>query len=57
MSKKSSPAMIGAFARIYRNPPLETIVEAIGDELKEAAQANIQAARDAYNRVVLRDGA
>lgn len=44
-------AMIGAFARIYQNPPLETIAEAIGDELKDAATANIQAAKDAYDQV------
>lgn len=44
-------AMIGAFARIFQNPPLETIAEAIGDELKEAAEANIQAAQDAYDQV------
>lgn len=46
-------AMIGAFARVLQNPPLETIAEAIGDELKDAAKANIQAAQDAYDQVVL----
>ena len=46
-------AMIGAFSRMFQNPPLETIAEAIGGELKNAAKANIQAAEDAYNQVVL----
>jgi 2-oxoacid:acceptor oxidoreductase gamma subunit (pyruvate/2-ketoisovalerate family) len=46
-------AMIGAFARMLENPPLETVAAAIGDDLKDAAKANIQASRDAYDQVVL----
>ena len=46
-------AMIGAFARMLEDPPLATIAEAISDELKDAAEANIQAAQDAYEQVVL----
>lgn len=46
-------AMIGAFARVLESPPLEAVVQAVGDELKDQAQANIQAAREAFEQVVL----
>ncbi len=46
-------AMIGAFARMFENPPLATIAEVIKDELRDAAEANIRAAHDAYDQVIL----
>ncbi len=44
-------AMMGAFARILDMPPMETIVQAIREEVPDQIENNIQAARDAYEAV------
>lgn len=44
-------AMIGAFARAVKMPPLDTIVAAIEDEIEVKTALNIQAARQAYESV------
>lgn len=48
-------AMIGAFARMLAKPPLETIAQAIGEELATDTEANVTASREAYEQVVLPD--
>lgn len=44
-------AMIGAFARIFEMPPIDSIAEAIREEIVSGAEANIAAARDAFEGV------
>jgi len=44
-------AMIGAFARIMENPPIEAVAEAIETEIHVKIQQNIEAARHAYHEV------
>ena len=44
-------AVIGAFARIFGGPPLEAVTEAIDEEIPVRREANIQAARRAYEEV------
>ncbi len=44
-------AMIGAFARIMKNPPIESVAEAIKTEISVKVGQNIEAARHAYNEV------
>ncbi len=44
-------AMIGAFARVFGGPPLETLAEAIDEEIPVKQAANIGAARRAYDGV------
>jgi len=44
-------AMIGAFARIMKNPPIESVAEAIETEITVKVGQNIEAARHAYNEV------
>jgi pyruvate ferredoxin oxidoreductase gamma subunit/2-oxoisovalerate ferredoxin oxidoreductase gamma subunit len=48
-------AMIGAFARMMGIPPLDTISEAIQAEITTKPDENIQASREAYEQVNLRD--
>jgi len=45
--------MIGAFARMLSMPPLEAACGAIQEEAPSDPEANIAAARDAYNEVIL----
>ncbi|MEJ5364832.1 MAG: 2-oxoacid:acceptor oxidoreductase family protein [Desulfosoma sp.] len=45
-------AMMGAFARVLGEPPLEAVVHAIREEIPIKTEANIAAARDAYDAVV-----
>ena len=44
-------AMIGAFARVMEMPSMETIAEAIKEEVHIKTNQNIQAAREAYEKV------
>ncbi len=44
-------AMIGAFARIMQMPPLDIIAEAIKAEITIKPEKNIQALKEAYERV------
>ena len=44
-------SMIGAFARILDMPPIDSVAEAIREEIVSGAEANIEAARDAFNEV------
>ncbi|MEA3470385.1 MAG: 2-oxoacid:acceptor oxidoreductase family protein [Thermodesulfobacteriota bacterium] len=44
-------SMIGAFARILEMPPIDSIAEAIKEEITSGSEANIEAARDAFNEV------
>ncbi|SMC18671.1 pyruvate ferredoxin oxidoreductase gamma subunit [Desulfacinum hydrothermale DSM 13146] len=46
-------AMMGAFARVLGEPPLETVTEAIREEVPTKPDANMAAAREAYESVVL----
>ncbi len=46
-------AMIGALARVLQMPPLDTVCEAIGQEIDIKAQQNVQAAAEAYHSVAL----
>ncbi|HON22615.1 MAG TPA: 2-oxoacid:acceptor oxidoreductase family protein, partial [Syntrophales bacterium] len=46
-------AMIGAFARMMEMPPLEAVCSAIREEAPAEPEANIAAARDAYEEVLL----
>ncbi len=45
-------AMMGAFARVLGEPPLEAVVHAIRDEIPIKPEANIAAAREAYEAVL-----
>ena len=44
-------AMIGAFARILENPPIEAVAQAIETDIPIKIQQNIEAARHAYDEV------
>jgi len=44
-------AIIGAFARILETPPMEMIADAIKEDIHTKPEQNIQACRDAYDRV------
>ncbi|RLB80358.1 MAG: pyruvate ferredoxin oxidoreductase [Deltaproteobacteria bacterium] len=44
-------AMIGAFARVLKNPPIDAIVEAVKTEILVKQQNNIDAAKEAYKKV------
>ena len=44
-------AMIGAFARILEMPPLETISDAIKEDIVIKPEQNIQASKEAYENV------
>jgi len=46
-------AMVGALARLLEEPALEHVAAAIEEEVPARRQQNIQAARDAYEAVVL----
>ncbi|SHE55844.1 pyruvate ferredoxin oxidoreductase gamma subunit [Desulfacinum infernum DSM 9756] len=46
-------AMMGAFARVLGEPPLEAVMEAIREEVPAKPEANMAAAREAYESVVL----
>ena len=46
-------AMIGAFARILKMPPLEMIAEAIKEDIPIKPAQNIQASKEAYKNVQL----
>lgn len=46
-------AMMGAFARMLGAPPIDTIAEAINNEIPVKQQQNIEAAKDAYEEVQL----
>jgi len=48
-------AMMGAFARVLGCPPLESVIEAIKNEMPHKREENAAAARDAYKEVVLID--
>lgn len=45
-------AMMGAFARVLGEPPLEAVVHAIREEIPIKPEANIAAAREAYEAVL-----
>lgn len=45
-------AMMGAFARVLGEPPLEAVVHAIREEIPIKPEANIAAAREAYDNVI-----
>ncbi len=49
----TNTAMMGAFARLFSNPPLESVVEAIESEMPIKISENVAAARAAYEAVVL----
>lgn len=44
-------AMMGAFAKVLGNPPLDAIAQAIEEEVPSKRQQNVQAAREAYQAV------
>lgn len=46
-------AVIGAFARIFGGPPLEAVTEAIDEEIPVRREANVEAARRAFDGVRL----
>jgi pyruvate ferredoxin oxidoreductase gamma subunit/2-oxoisovalerate ferredoxin oxidoreductase gamma subunit len=46
-------AMIGAFTRMLEMPPLETISDAIKEDITIKPEKNIRASRDAYEQVKL----
>jgi len=46
-------AMIGAFARIFDKPPIEMVAEAIRGQIDVKTEANVQAAKDAFEAVIL----
>jgi len=45
-------AMMGAFARVLEEPPLDAVVHAIREEIPMKPEANIAAAQEAYESVV-----
>lgn len=45
-------AMIGAFARVLGEPPLEAVIHAIEEEIPVKPENNIAAAREAYDAVI-----
>jgi len=46
-------AMMGAFASMLRMPPMEAVCNAIREEVPSEPEANIAAAREAYDEVIL----
>ncbi|MCD6383831.1 MAG: pyruvate ferredoxin oxidoreductase subunit gamma [Thermoplasmata archaeon] len=48
-------AMVGAFAKVSGLVTLDSVVEAVGREVPRAKERNQQAARDAYEEVVLKE--
>jgi pyruvate ferredoxin oxidoreductase gamma subunit/2-oxoisovalerate ferredoxin oxidoreductase gamma subunit len=46
-------AMMGAFARMLETPPMEAVCNAIREEVPSEPDANIAAAREAYEEVTL----
>ncbi len=44
-------AMLGAFSRVFKVPPMNAIEEAIYDEVPSKPENNVEAAREAYNSV------
>lgn len=46
-------AMMGAFARMLGTPPMEAVCGAIREEVPSEPEANMAAARDAYEEVIL----
>ncbi len=46
-------AMMGAFARMLAIPPMEAVCNAIREEVPSEPEANIAAAREAYEEVTL----
>ncbi len=44
-------AMMGAFARVLGAPPMDAVEGAIEEEIPEKLEVNIEAAREAYERV------
>jgi len=46
-------AMMGAFARIMEIPPMEAVCNAIREEVPSEPEANVAAAREAYEEVIL----
>ncbi|HNW60900.1 MAG TPA: 2-oxoacid:acceptor oxidoreductase family protein [bacterium] len=49
----TNTAMMGAFARLFTNPPLEAVLQAIESEMPVKIAENVAAARTAYDAVVL----
>lgn len=47
----TNTAMMGAFARVFGMPPLEAVTAAIGTEMPAKLEANMAAARAAYDEV------
>jgi pyruvate ferredoxin oxidoreductase gamma subunit/2-oxoisovalerate ferredoxin oxidoreductase gamma subunit len=45
--------MMGAFARMLETPPMEAVCNAIRDEVPSEPEANIAAAREANEEVIL----
>lgn len=48
-------AMIGAFARVLGEPPLDAVIHAIEEEIPVKPENNIAAAREAYDAVIVLD--
>jgi Pyruvate/2-oxoacid:ferredoxin oxidoreductase gamma subunit len=46
-------AMIGAFARMLKMPSLESIADAIAEDIPIKPERNIQASKQAYEKVQL----
>lgn len=46
-------AILGAFSRVLGLPPMEAIIKAIEEEVPSKPDQNIQAAREAYEEVVI----
>ncbi len=46
-------AMLGAFAKMLGEPPLEKVLEAITQEIPAKTEANCQAAKAAHDRLIL----
>lgn len=49
----TNTAMMGAFARLFTNPPLDAVLQAIANEVPIKIDENIAAARAAFDAVVL----
>lgn len=46
-------SMVGAFARILGNPPLEAVIQAIREEISVKPDQNIAAATEAYEKAIM----
>ncbi len=46
-------AMLGALARVLQMPPLEAIIETIKESVRDKTQKNIDASKEAFNKVVM----